>query len=107
MAEMNISSQFFEAYLYCPLKCWLRSRAEAATGNRCADWAQAHKEANSKEGLKRAFGNFPESARAINPPISKNFRDATWRLAIDVLLLTNDLESRLLAVEAMPVEGRG
>jgi predicted RecB family nuclease len=107
MAEMNISSQFFEAYLYCPLKCWLRSRAEAATGNRCADWAQAHKEAYSKEGLKRAFANFPESARAINPPISKNFRDATWRLAIDVRLLTNDLESRLLAVEAMPVEGRG
>jgi predicted RecB family nuclease len=107
MAEMNISSQLFEAYLYCPLKCWLHSRAEPVTGNRCAEWAQAHKEAYYKEGIKRAFASFPESARAINPPISKNFKDATWRLAIDVRLRTNDLESRLLAVETMPSEGRG
>jgi predicted RecB family nuclease len=107
MAEMNISSQLFEAYLYCPLKCWLHSRAETVSGNIYAEWAQVHKEAYYKDGLKRALATFPESARAINPPISTNYKDTTWRFAIDVRLRTNDLESRLLAVESIPSEGRG
>ena len=49
----------------------------------------------------------PESDRAIGPPISKNSKDATWRIAIDVRLRTNDLESRLHGVERIPSEGRG
>ena len=105
---MIISCQLFEAYLFCPLKCWLRSRAEPVTGNKYAEWTRAHKEAYYKEGLKRAFAAFAESARAINPPIiSDNFKDATWRFATDVRLRTHDLESRLLAVEKVPSEGRG
>lgn len=108
MAAMIISCQLFEAYLFCPLKCWLRSRAEPVTGNKYAEWTRAHKEAYYKEGLKRAVAAFAESARAINPPIiSDNFKDATWRFATDVRLWTHDLESRLLAVEKVPSEGRG
>jgi predicted RecB family nuclease len=101
---MNISSQLFEAYLYCPLKCWLHSRDEPFIGNRYAEWARAHREAYQTRALKHAFATFPESARAINPLISK---DATWRFAIDVHLRANDLESRLPAVETTPSEGGG
>ena len=53
MAAMIISCQLFEAYLFCPLKCWLRSRAEPVTGNKYAEWTRAHKEAYYREGLKR------------------------------------------------------
>ena len=49
---------------------------------------------------------FPESDRAIAPPISKNAKDATWRVATDVRLQTNGLESRLQAIEKVPSEGR-
>jgi hypothetical protein len=102
---MIISCQLFEAYLFCPLKCWLRSRAEPVTGNKYAEWTRARKEAYYKEGLKRAFGAFPESASAIDPPIiSNNFKGATWGFATDVRLRTHDLESRLLAVEKVPSE---
>ena len=104
---MNISSQLFEAYLYCRTKCWLHSRAEPVSGNMYAQWARAHNEAYYPEGLKRAFATYPQSARAVNPPISKSLNDATWHLAIDVHLRTNDLESRLQAVETMRSEGRG
>ena len=107
MVEMDINSQLFEAHLHCPTKCWLHSRAETISGNMYAEWVRAHKEAYYKNGLKRAFATFPESARAINPPISKDFKDAKWRLAIDVRLRANDLESRLLAVETMSSEGNG
>ena len=105
-AEMTISSQLFEAYLYCPLKCWLQSRAEPISGNIYAEWARVHKEAYYQDGLKRAFTTIPETARAINPPISKNFMDATWRLSSDIRLSAKELESHLQAVERIPSEGR-
>jgi predicted RecB family nuclease len=108
MAAMIISCQLFEAYLFCPLKCWLRSRAEPVTGNKYAEWTRAHKEAYYKEGLKHAFAAFAESDHAINPTIiSDNFRDATWLFTTDLRLRTHDLESCLLAVEKVPSEGRG
>jgi hypothetical protein len=50
---------------------------------------------------------FPESECAIGPPISKNSKDATWRIAIDVRLQTNDLESRPQVIERIASEGRG
>src|SRR5262245_14430545 len=106
MIEMNITSQLFEAYLHCRTKCWLQSRRETVSGNIYAEWARALGEAYLKNGLKRALEMFPETARAINPPISKSPKDATWRLAIDVRLQANELESRLLPVERVPSEGR-
>ena len=105
---MLISCQLFEAYLFCPLKCWLRSRAEPVTVNKYAEWTRARKEAYYKDGLKHAFAAFAESDRAISPTIiSDNFREATWLFATDVRLRTHDLESRLLAIEKVPSEGRG
>jgi hypothetical protein len=97
-----ISSQLFEAYLKCSTKCWLRSRAEPATGNFYADWAHPHDETYLEHGLKRSFATVPESDRATAPPIPKNPRDVTWCLAIDVRWRTKDLESRVQAVERIP-----
>ena len=104
---MIVSSQLFEAYLECSTKCWLRSRAEPATGNVYAEWARPQNETYFEYGLKSSFATVPESDRATAPPIPKNSKDATWRLAIDVRWRTRDLESRLQAVERIPSEGRG
>ena len=104
---MIVSSQLFEAYLECSTKCWLRSRAEPTAGNVYAEWARAQNETYYEDGLKRLFAMHPESDRAIAPPISENLKDATWCMAIDVRLRTNDLESRLQAVERIPSKGRG
>jgi predicted RecB family nuclease len=104
---MIVSSQLFEAYLECSTKCWLRSRAEPATGNVYAEWAQLQNETYLEYGLKRLFATHPESDRAITPPIPKNSKDITWCLAIDVRWRINDLESCLQAVERISSEGRG
>jgi predicted RecB family nuclease len=104
---MIISSQIFEAHLECSTKCWLRSRAESITGNAYAEWARAQNEAYYEGGLKRLFAMLPESDRATGPPISKNLKDVTWRIATDLRLRTNNLETQLQAVEKMPSEGRG
>ena len=73
----------------------------------CGVGSRAERGPIAQDGLKRLLAMLPESDRAIAPPISKNAKDATWRIAIDVRLQTNDLESRLQAVERMPSEGRG
>ena len=104
---MIVSSQIFESYLACPTKCWLRSRAEPATGNLYAEWARAQNEAYFQNGLKYLLATFPEGARVIAPALPKNFKDLTWRLATDVRWRTGDLECCLQAVERVPSEGRG
>ena len=104
---MIVSSQLFEAYLECSTKCWLRSRAEPATGNFYAEWARPQNETYLEYGLKRSFAAVPESDRATAPPIPKNPKDVTWCLAIDVRWRTRELESRLQAVERIPSDGHG
>ena len=104
---MIVSSQLFKDYLECSTKCWLRSRAEPATGNFYAEWARPQNETYLECGLKLSFATVPESDRATAPPIPKNTRDVTWRLAIDVRWRTRDMESCLQAVERIPSEGHG
>ena len=104
---MIVSSQLFEAYIECATKCWLYSRAEPAAGNVYAEWARAQNEAYRQDALKELLAVLPEGGRARGPPISKSSKDATWRIAIDVPLRANELESRLHAVERIASEGRG
>src|SRR5262245_6206097 len=104
---MIVSSQLFEAHIECATKCWLRSRAEPATGNIYAEWVRAQNVAYCQDALKRLLAGLPEGGHAIAPPISKNSKGTTWCIAVDVRLQINELESQLHAVERIVSEGRG
>lgn len=104
---MIVSSQLFEAYIECSTKCWLRSRAEPIAGNVYAEWVRGQNETYRQDGLKRLLASFPESEFAIGPPISKNSTHATWRIAIDVRLQKNNLESRPQVIERIASQGPG
>ena len=41
----------------------------------------------------------------VGPSVTENFKNATWRLALDVPIQTGNMESRLQAVERIPSEG--
>ena len=103
---MIITSPLFEAYLDCKTKCWLRAQAERGAGNAYADWARLKGESYYEDGCKHLVAMFPENGRAIAPHISMKTKNLTWRVATDVRLQTNRLESRLQAVETVPSEGR-
>jgi predicted RecB family nuclease len=103
---MIISSPLFEAYPECDTKCWLRAHAERSTGNTYAEWARLQSASYCEDGREHLLATFPENSRAIAPLISKNVKDLTWRVATDVRLQTNYLESRLQALEKMPSKGR-
>ena len=104
---MIVTARLFEAYIECSTKCWLRSRAEPSAGNIYAEWVRKQNETYRQDGLKLLLASFPENDRAIGPPISQNSKDATWRIAIDVRLQINDLESRPQVIERITSEGRG
>jgi len=103
---MIITSSLFEAYLECDTKCWLRAHAEPGKGNEYAEWARLKSEAYREDGRRRWLATFPENGRAIAPLVSVHAKDLTWRVATDMRLQANGLESRLQAVEKMPSEGR-
>ena len=105
---MITSPQLFESYLECPTKCWLRSRAEPPAGNSSyADWVSVCNKTYLQDGLTRLLAKFPESDCATAPPIAKNPKDFTWRLAIDVRWKTKEVETYIQAVERVPAKGRG
>ena len=57
------------------------------TGHRehlCGVGAPAERDLFGMMGSNARSRRFPESDRATAPPIPKNSKDATWRLAIDV-----------------------
>ena len=95
---MIVSSQLFEAYLECSTKCWLRSRAEPATGNSYAEWARPQNETYLEYGLKRSFSTVQESDRATTPPIPKNSKDVTWCLATESERYERRLASSMAAM---------
>ena len=103
---MIISASLFEAYLECPTKCWLRSRAEPSTGNVYAEWSSLQKATYCENALKSLLANFPESDRVNEPQISRRTKDESWRLATNVPLRSDGLETRLHALERRPPERR-
>jgi predicted RecB family nuclease len=102
---MIVTCQLFDAYLDCDTKCWLRAHAEPCIGNAYAEWARQKNEAYYEDARERWFARFPEKGRVIAPSISKDAKDTTWRVAADVRLQANSLESRLQAVEKVPPDG--
>jgi predicted RecB family nuclease len=102
---MIVTCQLFDAYLDCDTKCWLRAHAEPGIGNAYAEWARQKNEASYEDARERWFARFPEKGRVIAPSISKDAKDTTWRVAADVRLQANSLESRLQAVEKVPPDG--
>jgi hypothetical protein len=102
---MIVSSHLFEAFLECPTKCWLRSRAEPTAGNAYAEWVQTQNRAYCELELKRLVAMHPNNDHSVTLPVPKNLKNATWRLITDIRLSANDLESRLKVLERVPAEG--
>ena len=104
---MKTTPYLFEAYLKCPTKCWLRSVGEASAGNDYAEWVKTETESYRSDGIKRLMDGLPAHECVVSPPATENVKAAQWRLAVDLAAQTDNLESRLHAVERVPSEGRG
>jgi predicted RecB family nuclease len=104
---MQITVDIFEAYLNCPTKCFLRSHNEVGTGNAYADWGRTETEAYRNVSIKRLTDGASPDECVTELAGTKDLKTAKWRLALDVVAQTRNLESRIHAIERIPSEGRG
>ena len=106
-SAMTVTSHLFEAYLKCSTKCFLRSLGDADTRNVYANWLNTQKESYLREGLERLTEEALSDESGILPPDTGPLKAAKWRLAINLVARTRNLESSIHAVERILSEGRG
>jgi predicted RecB family nuclease len=107
---MEITSDLFQAYLKCSMKCWLRSCGEVSTRNTYANWVKTQDESYRVNETARLVGASANSEVATSLAI-ENLKSIRWQFAKSVAAQaqTNSclVESCLQAVERAPSDGRG
>jgi len=103
---MLITFALFEAYLKCPTKCLLRSQGEQGAENAYAEWIRMKGESYRRDGVQRLREGTPREARTDCLSSIKAMGAATWRLALDVRVVSQDCESTLDAVERTSIAQR-
>jgi predicted RecB family nuclease len=104
---MTVTSRLFEAYLKCPIKCFLWSRGETGTTNTYADWAQAQNISYRSEGIRRLKDGVASNECITGPLDRKDLKSAKWCLAVDSKASAKNLESAIDAVERAPRDTPG
>jgi len=104
---MTISSHFYEAYLKCPTKCFLRALGEMGTGNAYVDWVRTQNASYRTEESQRLRQRATRDQCVIGPPAAANLKSAKWNLAIDLTVRTDHLQSTIHAVERVVSQERG
>jgi len=99
-----ITSDLFETYLKCTTKCFLRSLGETGTGNGYANWVKAEHLSYSSEGIKHLVEGVAEDECVTGPIDLKETWSSKWRLAIQTIARTQNLESGIHAVERLVSE---
>ena len=82
-SSMKITPSLFEAFLKCPMKCWLRAGNQPPTGNVYAEWVKTQNESYRVAETNRMVSALPRPDCAISPP-ADSLESAKWRLASDV-----------------------
>ena len=104
---MTVTSGVFEAYLKCPTKCFLKSLGETDISNPYANWIQTESESYRNEGRERLIDRLPSGECVRTSSDMGRLKTSKWRLAVDVVAHTENLESSMHAVERFSLEGRG
>jgi hypothetical protein len=106
LEENVITSELLEAYLACPMKCYLRSSGEKCSENKFFVWYETQKESYRRVGARRLEASVPHQELIRNQIAPRNFRKAQWQLALNQVLDTDDLSATIHAIQRIPKEGR-
>ena len=100
-----ITSELLEAYLACPMKCYLRSNEEKCSENKFAALYQTQRDLYRHSGIRRLEANLSQGiARGQIEP--SGFKKAQWQLALDQVFDADDLSTNIHAIQRVPTEGR-
>jgi predicted RecB family nuclease len=102
---MRITSTLFDAYLKCPIKCWLKSAGDHGTGNPYAQWVHSQHESYRATGIQRLLSETAQGEYAISPS-EQDLKATQWRLAVSFRARQLNLEAELHAVRRVSMEGQ-
>src|SRR2546421_6627466 len=84
-----------------------RALGEMATGNAYADWVRTRNTSYRSEQSQHLTQGAAQDECVFGPLAAGNVKSAKWRLAIDLTVRTDHLESTIHAVERVVAQGRG
>jgi predicted RecB family nuclease len=106
ITEVNmITSELIEAYLACPLKCYLQSKGEKCAKNSFAAWNEAQQESYRLAGLKR-LGEGLSSGLSNGSSHASQLLNGRWQLALDQKFNVEDLSAEIHGVQRVPSTGK-
>jgi len=104
---MIISAPIFEAYLKCPLKCWLLFLGKEGDENIYSNYVRNQSNIYRAAGLERMMDKNQRNECVVTPSVQVNIKTTKWLLAVDFVAIKEPLESRLHAVERVPSGNQG
>ena len=104
---MIITSQVFEAYLKCPLKCWLQHYGEECAGNIYADWIRNQNESYLIHGTEQLLNAVTSVELADTQTAFLKIKNVKWKFLVGLTASHDNLESKISLVERIPSEGKG
>jgi predicted RecB family nuclease len=97
-----VTSRLFEAYLACPIKCYLQSIGEVAIGNDFVIWNETRSASYRLAGVQRLMADHPCNID-VGHPDPKHWTHASWHFLLDYVARTQHCEAPLHAVQRISI----
>ena len=101
-----VTSCLLEAFLACPMMCYLLSKGEISAGNEYTSWVLTQTESYCREGKYKLTADHPHELDSGTFK-SGRWKNAPWHFALDQIVRTQSWEVGLQAVQRVPLEGAG
>jgi len=102
---MAITTDLVEAFLKCPPNASF-GLVRVETGNAYADWVRTESDVFRNEVIKRLVAGVAPDKCATGTVATESERSAQWRLALDFVARSENLQCSCQAVERIPTAGR-
>ena len=106
-ANADITNEIFEAFLRCPTKCFLQREGMPPSGNVYAEWVRGEMQSYRVEGAKYLMKRLSPIGPIDGLLNRSDFILESWRGALNSRVRSQNLESRIDAIERLPSQTTG
>ena len=95
-----VTSRLLEAFLACPVKCYLLSKGERPVGTEYSAWAAAREESYRREGIQKLASI--ETNSCIASPKPGLWKSESWRFAVGETVRAQGWEADVALIQRIP-----
>ena len=98
-----VTSRLLEAFLACPVKCYLLSEGALPAGTEYSAWAAAREESYRRQGIRTRTSQ--ETSLGIVSLEPSEWKHESWRFAIGATFRAQSWEAEVALVQRIPHKG--